>query len=353
MNNLSMSDAVSTKRHRELNTNTKGVQYGEIFNGLVADFNRKLSDIEKRLRGSSPDKHALFVETMHAFLDIKSACENYELVYGYDKSIIKNAQIAFREETQEHFTKSYLMNRTRTWPEGYPGDYKTLETTYGNAPMSDGIGEFIDRYFLQTTLAMAVRERLNTLCELLIEELQQRKDPTVLNVACGSCREIFDIASAFMKSNAKVTCLDHDSEALKYSEDRLKYLSLPENMITYRRYNAFRMVNHDRNVNEFGYQDIIYSTGFYDYVEDKDLIRMLNAAYKLLNPGGTLIASFKDCERYSTVDYHWLVKWNAFYQRTLTDMDNLLRQTMIPDITITKKRDKSGVIVFYLIQKPA
>ena len=243
------------------------------------------------------------------------------------------------------------MNRARTWPQGYPGDYKTLEYTYGNAPMSDGIGLILDKYFLATTLAVAVRERLHALCDMMKQEIVSRPGAKVLNVACGSCREIFDIAPEFIHAGATATCIDFDKDALQFSHDRLSCSGISMAKISFRQYNAVKMVNQARNMREFGNQDIIYSTGFYDYIPDAVLVPLLEASFELLNPGGVLIASFKDSTQYETPDYHWLVKWDSFLQRTERETDALFSRSLASKAVITKERERSGVILFYRVTK--
>jgi cyclopropane fatty-acyl-phospholipid synthase-like methyltransferase len=226
-----------------------------------------------------------------------------------------------------------------------------LEYTYQNAPRSTGIGYYIDRTFLNQTLAVAVRGRLETLGNLLRTELNRRSQPKLLNVACGSCRELFDVAPAFVNSGASAICIDFDHQALTYAANKLAYSSINPDKMKFQRYNAIKMINHDRNVKEFGYQDIIYSTGFFDYVSDDVLVRLLKAAMSLLNPDGKLIASFKDCRQYKTQEYHWLVNWDAFFQRTEEDMDRLLEKAEISRSNIQTVREHSGVIKFYIVTK--
>ena len=83
----------------------------------------------------------------------------------------------FRERTNSCLSKSYCINRTRTWPQGHQGDYATLEIAYKNAPLSDGIGYYLDRYLLSSSLAQGVRERIVMLRELLKEQLSRRQQP--------------------------------------------------------------------------------------------------------------------------------------------------------------------------------
>ena len=78
------------------------------------------------------------------------------------------------------------MNHARIWPRGYPGDYKIIEGLYKNIEMSRGIGRYLDRYFLSIiTLAVAVKGRKDTLSKLLEADLRERKEPKILDIACG------------------------------------------------------------------------------------------------------------------------------------------------------------------------
>jgi SAM-dependent methyltransferase len=292
----------------------------------------------------------MLILTTKAIMDMCNAAEMFEQTVGQDKSAIKDAQIKFREKTNHIFTKSYY-NRARIWPRGYQGDYEMLEFHYRNTPLSQGIGFYVERYLLVSTLAIAVRERKELLRELLLAELNMRANPKILDIACGSCREIVELASDITRSGAEVICLDFDEEALKSSANRMALTGISTDMIKFRKYNALKMINPERNVKEFGMQDVIYSVGLFDYLDDNTLIRLLSSLYESLSPGGKLIASFKDCRRYSTFIYHWLINWNGFLQRTEEDVWALYEKAGFLRSAVTTVREKSGVIAFYTVTK--
>lgn len=322
-----------------------------VFNDKLEQFNAELEEIGGK--AYNPQNQEKLLETTTAvILKMLVLCKEYDTVFKDQPDVIKKGQQEFRERTNKFFQQSFFMNRARAWPQGYPGDYKTLEYTYGNVPMSNGIGYLLDKYFLGTALAVAVRERLLTLCDILKQEIVSRPRAKVFNVACGSCREIFDIAPEFIQAAASAICIDFDKDALQFSSDRLSCSGISIDKISFRKYNAVKMVNHARNVKEFGHQDIIYSTGFYDYIPDDVLIQLLDASYDLLNPGGVLIASFKDSTKYDTQDYHWLVKWDSFLQRTEGQTDSIFTKSNMSRGSIRKQREKSGVIHFYIVTKP-
>jgi hypothetical protein len=111
------------------------------------------------------------------------------------------------------------------------------------------------------------------------------------------------------------------------------------------------MFDHEMNMKEFGMQDIIYSVGLFDYLPTDFLVNLLRALYNMTTPGGKLITSFKDAERYRSQEYHWIFDWDGFLQRTEEDFRNILFEAGIPDTSISEVREDSGIIVFYVITK--
>jgi extracellular factor (EF) 3-hydroxypalmitic acid methyl ester biosynthesis protein len=316
-------------------------------------FNIRLMDIEKKCENPEGNPEEIMKSIQSAFDDVLSACEDFEREVK-DQDIIRDARIRFREKTNSLLSKSYLVNRSRTWPLGYQGDYKMLESIYRNTPLSEGIGYYLDLFFLNASLAIGVKNRLKKLRELLSEELSGRNQLSVLNIACGSCREVFELANDIEKSGAKFTCIDLDNNALAFSANRLSFTNISpvsSNQIELRKYNALRMFDHELNISEFGMKDIIYSVGFFDYLPSEFLATMFNALYRQLNLKGKLIISFKDAERYKSQKYHWIGDWEGFLQRNEEDFRNILFDAGIPGSAITETRDDSGVIVFYLIEK--
>jgi SAM-dependent methyltransferase len=324
--------------------------YVEALDARIENYMEKLKDFEVRCSMPDADQEALLDEITTLNDSMLQACAQFEEDV-HDPLAIKQAQVYFREKTHPVLSKSYLLNRCRTWPNGQQGDFMTLELAYKNTPMSEGIGIYLDKYILSNTLGDGVRERIVKMRELLKEELLSRSNPKVLDVACGSCREVFELAPEIKASGAKFTCIDLDSAALDFALDRFAYAELSEEHTELLEYNALRMFDLETAQTEFGMQDIIYSIGFFDYLPDEFLAKLLSSLYLLLNPGGKLIASFKDVDHYRPEVFHWLVDWDGFLQRTEKDFDRVLGEANIPSSALSKTRVDSGSIVFYTATK--
>jgi hypothetical protein len=241
-----------------------------------------------------------------------------------------------------------MVLRGRTWPEGYPGGYKTLEGVYANSPSGDGVARHIDRYFLSRMLAVAVRSR----CRLLTKLLDQRACEEApgakwLNLACGPCRELLALAAP--TDGRTIYCVDSDKNSLDYAKELLADRPLGDRHFVTE--NAYRFVNAKRTTERYGEFSTIYSAGLFDYIPGDKLSPLLRGLYDSLASGGLFITPFKDINRYETFDYHWFVKWHYFYQRTEADFRAVFADAGIPDSEISAQRDDTGVLLFFSIRE--
>jgi SAM-dependent methyltransferase len=325
----------------------KYISYLEVATDQYMD---ALEDIERRCTKPDADSESIFQDLTALNESMLQVCEQFENSVN-DEAAIKAERVAFRDKTDPILSKSYSVNRVRTWPQGYQGDYKTIEVIYRNTPMSEGIGYYLDKYMLSSTLGVGVRERMRKLAELLKTEMINRRSPKVLDIACGSCRELHEIVPEIEKAGAHFKCIDLDSEALDFALNRLSYAGLSPKRAEFIQYNAIRMFDYETAISAFGMQDIIYSVGYFDYLPDDFLVKLLNTLYLMLNSGGKLIAAFKDANRYRPQAYHWFANWDGFLQRTQDDFDRIFQKAEIPNSALSMARVNSGSIIFYIATK--
>lgn len=311
------------------------------------EFMERMEAIERTIQKGAEDREKTYGYVQGACYDFTLKAERFERGV-VDANTIKSTRRGFQERTNRMVSKSYFMNRARVWPQGYQGDYKTLEGLYRNTPLSEGIGYYLDLIALNSPLCVAVRNRIKKLEEILRAELGGRKSPSVLNIACGSCRELSGLVTEIKESGARVICSDNDDDSLAFANNRLSHTGILS-QIEFRKYNALRMFDDYLNMRDFGKQDIIYSVGLFDYLHTDFLEKMFRALYRMLNPGGILIAAFKDAGRYKPQLYHWLVDWDGFQQRGEKDFRGIFSAAGIPDTSVSEVREDSGLVVFYLI----
>ena len=180
----------------------------------IADFNQSVKEHRIPVRVPGADMSRLAEELAGQLREVESYCRAMEQQLGDDRAAIREKQAEFRQRTDTLFAKSFFMNRARTWPQGYPGDYEIIERAYNNQPLSDGLGQLFDRYFLSTTLAHGIRYRRALMREILAEEMRRKPAARILNIGCGPCREVVELAPVILETGARFTCVDFDTEAL-------------------------------------------------------------------------------------------------------------------------------------------
>ncbi len=294
--------------------------------------------------------YEVFLTHMHKF---KSFTQSVEAQLSDQPDLLREFQSQFKQDTDEVFQRSGLMTRARSWPLKHAGDYETLDAIY--APerweLSPGAGRYLDQYFLNSTLAVAVRSRLRKLSQILNYRAHRETDgANWLNLACGSCRELCDVTP---QSGRRIWCVDTEPLALQHASAVVQPSQRSGEDIRFVQHSAYRMFKPERNVSRFGWLTTIYSVGLFDYIADRLLVRLLRGLYESLLPGGVLVASFKDEVRYETFDYHWLVEWSDFHQRTEAECLSILGEAGIPPRQLTVLRDETGVIIFFLATRAA
>ncbi len=342
---------VATKRHGVMSSSNRG-RVSKQVDEAIDSLNARLTRLEAECAASGADMEALHQKLARYIHLAEQACHAADLAFKNDPDQLEKLRNVFRDRTDRFFSKSYFMNRARTWPQGYPGDYEIIDKAYDNCILSNGIGDLLDRYFLNATLANAIRERRILMRDILDDAMQQHENARLLNIGCGPCREVMELAPTIAATNARLTCVDFDQDALEFSRKRMTLMEI-DHQVGFKQYNALRMISAKNNVKQFGRQDIIYTIGLLDYLTDDVLKRMLGALYQSLTPGGIFVAVFKDATQYETPDYHWLVHWDGFYQRTAAHSRQLVRDAGIPDDAVALQKTPSSVMVFYRITRQA
>ncbi|TWT77129.1 hypothetical protein Pla123a_25600 [Posidoniimonas polymericola] len=284
--------------------------------------------------------------------DSREACRLLEQRLAGDEPALREVQQRFQEAIEPWFSQSWMMDRARTKPQGYAGDYAMLTSIYEAEPKSKGIGGLLDLFFLATELGRAVPARKDAVREFLAGEFEERSgDVRVLNVACGPCREFEDGVACPPQSNVSVTFVDYDEDSLAFAEQQLTQNPGPFEY-SFVRYNALRMQAPKRFIEEHGLFDVIYSVGLCDYLSDRQLIAMFKGWKSMLRPGGVLYVAFKDRHRYDKTDYQWLTDW-FFLEREEADCRRLFVEAGYSDADLGMSRDASGIILNFAARDSA
>ena len=311
---------------------------------------RALDGFDRRINPEATPESALIVDELTRSINSSLAnCAELEAWLAVtDPRMLKEVQTGYREAIWPWFGKSWFMNQALNKPRGYPGDYQMLTAIYDGVPKLRGLGGYLDRYFLNTALGRAVPARLRLARRFLLDELARRSGKvSVLNVACGPCREYLGGLGPTRDGQVTIALIDNDPLALDYVQAQVVPAVEGGVKLNFIRYNALRMSSAALNVERFGRSDIIYSVGLCDYIPDKYLVPMLKGWRGSLNEGGIVYVAFKDAMRYHKTEYQWLVDW-FFLHATEEQCRRLFEEAGYDMGDLESVRDETGVIINFI-----
>ncbi len=291
---------------------------GRLSNKIVEELKAVLFDISLQLQqhvASKPSSELqssfnkamdTFFDELELFNEILEKSDLKDEVWGY-----------LFKETYPYFMRSSLTERAYFKPNGYACDFKMIEMMYRNKPSGDGkIGKLVDAWLLNRPPCRAVRGRRLFLTDMLLDQssriLEKKNKVNIMNLACGPSRELFDFIKRF-KKNDKINaiCLDIDPEALTYSDQMAK--TFPHNAkISFMKDNLIKwaMGNSEHKLEK---QDIIYSGGLFDYLDDNLFLLLADRCYDALDQGGLLVVgNFKTNPDKLFMDN--LLEWRLIYR---------------------------------------
>lgn len=268
-----------------------------------------------------------------------------------EKKLYKLRKI-FVEKIKAPFERGEYIKWVVAKPYGYAGDFKYIEDIYENNPVTTGFDRLFDNYTMMSAIATAVRNRKNDFKRKIIEYVKSKRKRTmrIMDLACGPCREIleFKIEHGELFKNVIFDCYDSDPHALKFAQNRLR----GHKNINFIEENAARIAfRKDVNVLIGERYDIIYSTGLFDYFEERIAQRLVLNLKKILNRGGVLmISDVRD--KYSNPSLHfmeWVGEWPLVY-RSDEDFRRLFIDAGFKEKNLAFTYEQQGILQYIFAQ---
>lgn len=339
-----------TEEIKEKDTSNKVYEF---FTVQVAGYLDAVSDLNKRLVDNNISSQE--IEEKLAKLNDFIVQKAYELEITIDNRIyVKKLKSVFRKLVNSWTNKGLITKHALEKPKGYPGDYELLEIVYDRRIISEGIGFYYDKDFLENEYAVGVRERKNRMKSILRESimLANSKQLRILNLACGSCRELRElfIDEAFNpEKQLNIVCLDQEEEALKFSESKLR--NVPKGI-------KFHFLKDDiiglslkhRPIKGFDKFDLVYNIGLADYLPDRILKALIRYSYDNVAIGGKAIIAHKDIAKHRPLQPNWFCDWN-FYERNENENLELIKSLKLENLSIKIEYLEPSCIFYITLTK--
>lgn len=319
----------------------------------VEGFKAAFFDLTHRLQRNSAAEtppeleqraYRLFDDINDALREFKQLAVNEaeEFVWGY----------VFKEFFP-YYMRSRFAERAYYKPRGYAGDFMMMEMIYQNNPDGDGkIGQLVDGWCLNSASARAVRGRrrlLANLLEAIISDRNNGRRPVrIMNLACGSNRELFDFLARFKRTESvEAVCVDADLQALEYTNTRV-------NVFPHRA--AIRLMNDNvvkwslgSTRHQYEPFDIIYSTGLTDYLDRRLFLAVVSRCYEHLKPGGVLIIGNFDHSNPHRLFMDHILNWKLIY-RSANELHELFAESPFGN-RVRIEAEEEGVNLFAVASK--
>ncbi|WP_428407219.1 class I SAM-dependent methyltransferase [Hyphococcus sp.] len=273
----------------------------------------------------------------------------------------KQKRIAYKSYTER--TVSQILMGGPGWarcyykPAGYPGDYKIMNYGYEQKPEGETVAQkFL--HLLGMSASRFVITRMETVANLIADYAHaRRKDGgeefVITSVGAGPARELKDILDQTPEDvRWRVNLVDQEPAALDYAFDSAARLS-ERDRLTVRGMNiSFReMLRPSADNSVFVGNDVIYSSGFVDYLNPLLAQRFIKRLYDFVKPGGqVIIGNVNNRETGRIWPLEYVTDWSLYF-RNEEDMRAMARD--IPEAKVSVVSDPLEAIYFLVVEKPA
>ncbi len=186
--------------------------------------------------------------------------------------------------------QSPFMKRCLIKPQGYAGDYQMMNYIYDDDIFNaqTNMGKFLNYFLFSSPAATAVRNRAKIIQGFIQYKLLQDLTLSVASIASGPAREVSSMTKLLFGDlkEAKIiwTLLDQDPDSLAYAKQ-----NIPASPNIVPKFLEAGIKQLLRKKVSLDLQDIIYSLGLFDYLEERVAVMLIKNLYAFLKPGGTLL----------------------------------------------------------------
>lgn len=300
-----------------------------------------LDRVHDRLRGSVDDVEVAMTDLLSSLWSVKSASE--------PEVWEKVGEQCLSHPLCQRIHEDPFASRCFKKPRGYAGDAVLIDYLYtrdchmDEADEVSPLGERIFEFTRDIPAGHAVRKRRDLMAKVIDEVCANVQRPHILSVACGHLREA-KLSEAVLGGRAgRFVALDQDDLSLQLVEREVSGYGVTPVC------NSIKALFRGSVAEEKF--DLIYSTGLYDYLDDRIATKLTQRMFEMLNPNGRLmLANFVPdivCSAYMEA----LLDWKLIYRST--DQMEALSST-IPEAEMATRKifvEENENIVFMDITK--
>ena len=328
-------------------TNLSGQTSKTFFSGIECFKSLLFQADGEALKSDGQVSEATAVTTEKAFLDF---CRLVNTTIGDSSDENSSIKAELGARLQREILPFVLLTETAerlySKPRGYAGDFLTIEMIYRNRSAGRGrIGPLLDRCFLRSPIAKALRNRRALLTRALMRTVEAKDGAAhVTSLACGPAQEMFDVFQQLGdRRGLQASLVDIDLQALAYVAD-LRDKARLQNRINLINANLVYLALGRQKL-ELKDQDLIYSIGLTDYFNDKFVVKLLDWIHGRLRPGGTVILGNLHPNNYCKEVMDYVLEWRLVH-RSEEDMHRLFTYSAFARSCTRIEFEDEGISLF-------
>ncbi len=271
----------------------------------------------------------------------------------------KQQRIGYKSFTERTVTQMLLAGpgwaRCLFKPAGYPGDYKIMNYGYEQKPEGDTVAQkFLHLLGMIASRAIITRMEViaNLISEYALEKHAQGGEVSITSVGSGPARELEDILEATPRDiRWRVTLVDQEPAALDYAFDRIARFKDRDRLQVSGLNISFReMLRPTQDNASFVHNDVIYSSGFVDYLNPLLAQRFVKRLYDFVKPGGRVIVGNVNNRATGMIwPLEYITDWSLYF-RNEEEMRAMANE--IPGAKVSVVPDPMDAIYFLVVEKP-
>ncbi len=300
-----------------------------------------LDRVYEQMHGSIDDAEIAMTDLLSVLWSVKSATDH--------ESWERIGEQCIAHPLRHLIHQDPFAYRCYSKPRGYAGDAVLIDYLYTRgyrlAPPNyvSPLGERIFQFTQEIPAGHAVRRRRDLMAQTIDEVCAASDRPHILSVACGHLREAVLSKAVTTGKAGRFVALDQDEQSLQVVEHEVAPYGVEPVCSSIKA--LFRGVVAEQKF------DLIYTTGLYDYLDDRIATKLTQRMFEMLNPGGRLVVANFVPDIWCSAYMDALLDWKLIY-RSSEQMVELC--SGIPETAIATRRtyiEENENIVFLDVTK--
>ncbi len=195
-------------------------------------------------------------------------------------SISEEAVSQIRHALKDALSTETMQGRGLQKKYGYSGDFAIINDIHQHTITQVPHLRSWDEFFHAQSAPKAVRNRKDYFIEFLEKQISQTNKPiSLLNIASGPCRDLYEFFERNPEAKISVDCVDTDPFSINYAKLVCQnYLD----KVSFHHSNAFKFNTTSR-------YDLIWSAGLFDYFDNNGFIALLKHLTQFANHSAKIV----------------------------------------------------------------